>query len=167
MFKTADLGSAVGSILISITPPSLPLFATPWSITRRTTGGAVFSGKIVVIQSNVETSVPTNTRLYIHKNNIFTKLHNKSLTKTKQETEIINNRCIVHRKTATGKGLKEKATHGKPHRWLILRWAQQDLNLWPADYESAALTVWAMGPETTFEIHQPESQCPTGCFSIK
>ena len=25
-------------------------------------------------------------------------------------------------------------------------WAQQDLNLWPADYESAALTVWAMGP---------------------
>jgi hypothetical protein len=23
---------------------------------------------------------------------------------------------------------------------LILLWAQQDLNLWPADYESAALT---------------------------
>ena len=30
---------------------------------------------------------------------------------------------------------------------LILLWAQLDLNQRPADYESAALTVWAMGPD--------------------
>lgn len=35
----------------------------------------------------------------------------------------------------------KKATSIFTCKWLILRWAQQDLNLWPADYESAALTV--------------------------
>ncbi len=35
----------------------------------------------------------------------------------------------------------KKATPIFTCKWLILRWAQQDLNLWPADYESAALTV--------------------------
>ena len=37
--------------------------------------------------------------------------------------------------------LKEKATYARLCKWLIIWWAQQDLNLWPADYESAALTV--------------------------
>ena len=30
------------------------------------------------------------------------------------------------------------------------KWSQQGSNLWPADYESAALTDWAIGPKTIY-----------------
>ena len=44
-------------------------------------------------------------------------------------------------------GTKQKTTYKTNCKWLIIKWAQLGLNQRPPDYESGALTSWAMGPQ--------------------